>query len=292
MQERILKFDKITDMFSFVPYLYPKSKSVKEILFSSLAAGILVYLFLIIFQPFGTESFHHPYKYIVLFPYTLIFGSAFFISSLFVSQFKDWNIGYELMKILVILLLGSISSYFYNALCISHVKLSFENYGYMFLYSLAIGIPISTIYILSRYIYLKNIPENTALDVAPQPISNCEAPKEKVLKILGNNIELEVTEENFLYAQSMENYCNVYFLEDGKIKKLLIRISLSNILKQVETHSIKKCHRSYIINLEKVKDLKGNAQGYKLILPEIDFEIPVSRSFISSIIPQLQQSKR
>ena len=77
-----------------------------------------------------------------------------------------------------------------------------------------------------------------------------------------------------------------------KIKKLLIRISLSNILKQVETHSIKKCHRSYIINLEKVKDLKGNAQGYKLILPEIDSEIPVSRSFISSIIPQLQQSKR
>ncbi|MCQ9636493.1 LytTR family transcriptional regulator [Chryseobacterium sp. WG14] len=279
-------------MLFIVSYLYPRSKSIKEILVSSIAAGILVYLFLIIFQPFGTENFHHPYKYIILFPYTLIFGLAFFVSSLFVSQFKEWNIGYELLKVLVILLLGSIFSYFYNAFFISHVKLSLENYGYMFLYSLAIGIPISAIYILSRYIYLKNIPENTALDIAPQLINNSEETKEKVLKISGNNIELEVAEENFLYVQSMENYCSVYFLENNKVKKLLIRISLSNILKQVETHSIKKCHRSHIINLEKVKDLKGNAQGYKLILPEIDFEIPVSRSFISDIIPQLQQSKR
>ncbi|MFP3832217.1 LytTR family transcriptional regulator DNA-binding domain-containing protein [Chryseobacterium sp. SIMBA_028] len=279
-------------MFYFIPYSYPKSKSVKEILVSSLAAGILVYLFLIIFQPFGTENYHHPYKYLILFPYTLIFGTAFFISSLFVFRFKDWNVGSELLKIFVILLLGSIFSYLYNTLCISHVKLSFENYGYMLLYSLAIGVPISTIYILSRYIYLKCIHENIARDITPQLIGNHENTKEKNLKITGNNIELAIAQEDFLCAQSMENYCTLYFLENNTIKKLLLRISLSNVLSQVETDSIKKCHRSYIVNLEKVKNLKGNAQGYKLILQEIDFEIPVSRSFISNIIPQLQQSKR
>ncbi|MGU3374130.1 LytTR family transcriptional regulator DNA-binding domain-containing protein [Chryseobacterium sp. M5A1_1a] len=276
-------------MFSFVPYSYPKSKSVKEILISSIAAGILVYLFLIIFQPFGTESFHHPYKYIILFPYTIIFGASFFISNISVSRFKDWNIGSELLKTFIILLLGSILSYFYNSLFISQVELSLENYGYMLLYSLAVGIPISTIYILSRYIYLKNIHENIARDIAPQLISNLSNTKEKILKISCNNIELAIAEEDFLCAQSMENYCTLYFLENNTIKKLLLRISLSNVLSQVETSSIKKCHRSYIVNLEKVKNLKGNAQGYKLILPEINFEIPVSRSFISVIIPQLQQ---
>lgn len=278
-------------MFSLVPYSYPKSKSVKEILISSMSAGIMVYLFLIIFQPFGTENYHHPYKYFILFPYTLIFGAAFFISSLFVFRFKDWNIGSELLKIFVILLLGSIFSYLYNTLFISHVELSLENYGYMFLYSLAVGIPISTIYILSRYIYLKNIHENIARDIVPQLIGNIENFKEKILTITSNNIELAIAEEDFLCAQSMENYCTLYFIENNTIKKLLLRISISNLLSQVETDSIKKCHRSYIVNLEKVKNLKGNAQGYKLILSEIDFEIPVSRSFISDIIPQLQQSK-
>ncbi|MEG0925802.1 LytTR family DNA-binding domain-containing protein [Chryseobacterium sp.] len=279
-------------MFSLVPYSYPKSKSVKEILISSVAAGILVYLFLIIFQPFGTENYHHPYKYLILFPYTLIFGAAFFVSSLFVFKFKDWNIGSELLKIFVILLLGSIFSYLYNTLFISHVKLSLENYGYMLLYSLAVGIPISTIYILSRYIYLKNIHENIAQEIAPRLMDSHENTKEKILKIFGNNIDLAIAEEDFLCAQSMENYCNLYIVENNAIKKLLLRISLSNVLSQVETDSIKKCHRSYIVNLEKVKNLKGNAQGYKLILPEIDFEIPVSRSFISNIIPGLQKYRK
>ncbi|WP_089734667.1 LytTR family transcriptional regulator DNA-binding domain-containing protein [Chryseobacterium jejuense] len=75
-------------------------------------------------------------------------------------------------------------------------------------------------------------------------------------------------------------------------KKIWLRISLSNILAQVQTPTIKRCHRSYIINLGKVKNIKGNAQGYKLTLPEIDFDIPVSRSFISIIIPQLLHLKR
>ncbi|MBP2618431.1 LytTR family DNA-binding domain-containing protein [Chryseobacterium jejuense] len=279
-------------MFSLIASSYPTSKSVKEILISSLAAGILVYLFLIIFQPFGTENFHHPYKYLILFPYTLIFGTAFFTSNLCVSRFKDWNIASELLKIIVILFLGSILSYFYNSLFISHVTLSFENYGYMFLYSLALGIPISAIYILSRYIYLKNTHENITRNMAPQPIETPLNSTKTILKISVNTTELIIPESEFLCVQSMENYCTLYYLDNNQVKKLLFRISLSNILIQLQTPAIKRCHRSYIVNLGKVKDLKGNAQGYKLILPEMDFDIPVSRSFISIIIPQLQQLKK
>ncbi|MGE8552430.1 MAG: LytR/AlgR family response regulator transcription factor [Chryseobacterium jejuense] len=279
-------------MFSLTTYPYPTSKSVKEILISSLAAGVLVYLFLIIFQPFGTENFHHPYKYLILFPYTIIFGSSFFASNLLVSRFKDWNITSELLKTVVILFLGSILSYFYNSWFISHVSLSFENYGYMFLYSLAVGIPISTIYILSRYIYLKNIHENIARNIAPKLIDNPLHSTKTILTISVNNSELIISESDFLYVQSMENYCTLYYLDNNTVKKIWLRISLSNILTQVQTHTIKRCHRSYIINLEKVKNIKGNAQGYKLTLPEIDFDIPVSRSFISIIIPQLLHLKR
>ncbi|SIS97553.1 transcriptional regulator, LytTR family [Chryseobacterium ureilyticum] len=275
-------------MLAFTPY--PKSQSIKEILFSSLAAGILVYLFLIIFQPFGTESFHHPYKYLILFPYTVIFGSSFFASDLCTSRFKNWNIISELLKILLILFLGSTLSYFYNSLFISHVALSFGNYCYMFLYSLSIGIPISAIYILSRYIYLnshKNItPNNT-----PQQIETPEHSINTILRISANNTILTIAEKDLLCVQSMENYCTLYYLESNTVKKIWLRIGLSNILTQIQTQTIKRCHRSYIINLGKVKNIKGNAQGYKLFLPEIDFEIPVSRSFISIIIPELQHIK-
>jgi putative flippase GtrA len=280
------------DMFSLTPYSYPTSKSVKEILISSIAAGTLVYLFIIIFQPFGTENFNHPYKYLILFPYTIIFGVAFFISDLCVFRFKSWNIGSELLKILMILFLGSVLSYFYNSLFISHVALSFENYGYMFLYSLAVGIPISAIYILSRYIYLKSYHENSITAIDPQLTQNPVSPTKDNLNILINNTKFTITEDNLLCIQALENYCTLYYLDNNRINKQLFRISLSNLLIQIEKHNIQRCHRSYIVNLDKVKNMKGNAQGYKLILPEMDFDIPVSRSFISVIIPRLQQFKR
>ncbi|PIF43343.1 LytTr DNA-binding domain-containing protein [Chryseobacterium sp. 52] len=281
-------------MFSFTAASYPKSESYQEILISSVAAGILIYLFLVVFQPFGTENFHHQYKYLLLFPYSVIFGATFFAASLISIRVKDWNIGSELLKMTVILFLASILSYFYNAFFISHVTLSFGNYFYMFLYSLALGLPISTIYMLSRYIYLKNVYEKTAAEVSQHLTDNSKLKSKglpKALKISGNPHELQISEDNFISAQSMENYCSIYFFEDQEVKKLLIRTSLSSLLEQIQTDHIQKCHRSYIVNLNKVKNIKGNAQGYRLSLAEIDFEIPVSRSFIPVIIPKLRSLK-
>ncbi|MDP9958340.1 LytTR family DNA-binding domain-containing protein [Chryseobacterium lathyri] len=281
-------------MFSFAAYSYPKSESYKEILLSSIAAGLLTYLFLIVFQPFGTENFRHQYKYLLLFPYSVIFGSVFFAANLSIIHFRNWNIGSELLKVAGILFSASVLSYFYNSLFISHVTLSFGNYLYMFLYCLALGIPISTIYILSRYIYLKKTHEKTANEISRQLADHDNpivATFNKILNISANNMDLQIHEENFICAQSMENYCSIYFLENGQVRKLVVRISLLNLLEQVQTDSIKKCHRSYIVNLNQVKNLKGNAQGYRLFLSEIDFEIPVSRSFISLIIPKLRSSK-
>ncbi|KXH82909.1 LytTR family DNA-binding domain-containing protein [Chryseobacterium kwangjuense] len=281
-------------MLSFAAYSYPKSESYKEILISSASSGILIYLFLIIFQPFGTENFHHQYKYLLLFPYSVIFGLAFFITDSIVIRFKNWNIGAELLKLTAIIFLASVLSYFYNTLFLSRVSLSFTNYLYMFLYSLAVGIPISAIYILSRYIYLKNLHEKTAWEVSQQLVAHPEASAQKfhpALIITTNNTELKIAADHFIYAQSMENYCSLFFIENKEVKKLLIRTTLSGLLDQVQTESIKKCHRSYIVNLDKVKNVRGNAQGYKLSLSEIDFEIPVSRRFISLIIPKLGVSK-
>lgn len=206
-----------------------------------------------------------------------------------VYRFTHWNIGAEFLKIVIILFIGSVLSYFYNSLFLSHVKLELGNFFYMFLYSLAVGIPISIIYVLSRYIYLKNIYENSARDISQHITVPTTELRQNPLKISTQSTELIIDENNFLCIQAMENYCIFYFLENNNVKKILIRISLTNALMQIETNFIKKCHRSYIVNLGRVKSLKGNAQGYKLILTEIDFEIPVSRTFISSIIPQIQQ---
>ena len=39
-----------------------------------------------------------------------------------------------------------------------------------------------------------------------------------------------------------------------------------------------RCHRAYIINLDKVEHVEGNAQGYKVRLINTEESIPVSRN--------------
>lgn len=39
-----------------------------------------------------------------------------------------------------------------------------------------------------------------------------------------------------------------------------------------------RCHRTYLVNLDKVAHVSGNAQGYRLHLEGLDDTIPVSRN--------------
>lgn len=47
---------------------------------------------------------------------------------------------------------------------------------------------------------------------------------------------------------------------------------------------IVRCHKSYFVNLNKVKTTSGNARAFYLHLEELDFQIPVSRNFSKKII--------
>ena len=44
-----------------------------------------------------------------------------------------------------------------------------------------------------------------------------------------------------------------------------------------------RCHRTYLVNLDRVGHVSGNAQGYKLHLEGIDNLVPVSRSLNEEI---------
>ncbi|MFZ1498077.1 MAG: LytTR family DNA-binding domain-containing protein [Saprospiraceae bacterium] len=279
---------------------YPNSETNKEIILTSSIVGILLYLLLIIYQPFGTSQFEHPHKYLLLFPYAVITGFSFFWVNLLMSkQKRKWTIGSELFKNFLILLLISSLSYLYNTLFLSKVNLSFENYLYMFAYTLALALPVSAIYILARYIYLnnKNKPiKNTNISDGKSVIKSekyneiIESDLKQKLYIVSENGNfcIEVQQEDFVFAESADNYCIVYFYKNDILQKEILRISLTKLLSQIQTDSIKKVHRSFIVNLKKVNKLKGNTSGYKISIANIEKELTISRNYIDSILPVLE----
>jgi DNA-binding LytR/AlgR family response regulator len=83
----------------------------------------------------------------------------------------------------------------------------------------------------------------------------------------------------FLFAKSVGNYTEIY-LQQQKVVKVLKRIPLKELaLNLVEYKNIVRSHRSYIVNLNHIKNMSGNAQAYKLHFLNCPESVPVSRSY-------------
>jgi DNA-binding LytR/AlgR family response regulator len=105
------------------------------------------------------------------------------------------------------------------------------------------------------------------------------------------NQQIETPASNLICIESEGNYVNTWFLEEGKIVRLLIRNTIKNVETQImEAGNLFKCHRAYIINLSHVEKVMGNSQGYRLMVKFLDKEIPVARNYSKSFREALKRS--
>lgn len=261
--------------------LYPESYSRSEILLSSFLFAAASYLFLIVFQPFGTYTFSSHHKYLLLVPYALI---SFVILSLTNLYFKKgvitWHLSTELLKIMLVLVVCSVLNYAY---CIKFInKTGFSIYGllYMALYTFTIGTPIAIIYFLSRYIHARSNYKYLP-DLISEQQPDVNEPSNIIINSDAGIPALALSAAEFLFAESAGNYCAIYYLNDGIAKKQLIRLSLKSLEEQIHEETIVRCHRSFIVNTQRIVRSQGNAQGYKLQIEHSDTTVPVSRTYLS-----------
>ena len=107
------------------------------------------------------------------------------------------------------------------------------------------------------------------------------------------NTKLVVSTENIISIEAAGNYVTILYVSGGR----LMRYSLRNTLKGIENlcagSSLARCHRSYFLNLDKVKLLRKASDG---VYAEIDFEgvndIPVSKSYAADVMARLAEPKK
>jgi hypothetical protein len=108
-----------------------------------------------------------------------------------------------------------------------------------------------------------------------------EEPGEELIKISSRlkKEELSFFPHQFIYATSDSNYVNFYLSINDKVKKEVIRNSISDIEQQLSKYPyLFRTHRAFIVNVRKISKRKGNVLGYRLKLAGIEPEIPVSRN--------------
>ncbi len=127
---------------------------------------------------------------------------------------------------------------------------------------------------------------NQNLGVRNQNINENQITVNPIIILFGENQneKLEITKNQLYYLCAADNYVQVFYLENDSLKQTLLRSSLKKIEENLADFSeFYRCHRTYIVNLQKVKHISGNAQGYKLHLENTHTLIPVSRSLNEEI---------
>jgi DNA-binding LytR/AlgR family response regulator len=106
-------------------------------------------------------------------------------------------------------------------------------------------------------------------------------------------LKLSVKKENLLYIESAENYVNICYLNKDKISKYLLRETLKKIEENFSGTEIIRCHRSYIVNFEKVRVIRKDKDGLKLELdsPSV-MDIPVSKTYVDNVMQTFSRFSR
>ena len=106
-------------------------------------------------------------------------------------------------------------------------------------------------------------------------------------------MQLSVRREHLLVIESADNYVCVWYMNGDAIRKMMVRTTLKQVAEQLAESNILRCHRSYIINLDRVRVLRREKEG---IFVEFGIEglpdIPISKTYAENITRWLMAEQR
>ena len=291
--------------FSFLQKPYPYFYFSLRSFLTFLAVGVFIALFLIIFEPFGIARWQTDNKTLKL----IGFGAVSFVFPLAFKGmcnlilhdkwFDVWTVWKEMLTLLTMLLVVAFGNLLFSRF-IGISSIGWREFMNVSIFTFLVGIfPVvfSVAFKYHKFLAL-NTQEALVMDEAMQERFS-ETGQRSVQTVVQTSYEL-VAENNkdkillepkhLLFIESTGNYCEVAFLENGALKKELIRSSLKRLEEQVKNGTVLRCHRAFLVNLKNAEHIEGNAQGYRISFKNTDETIPVSRQYGKIILEQLKHS--
>ncbi len=269
--------------------------------------GLFVFFFLLIFQPFRPDLYP---------PSTLLFTSAVYGATtgviIFSGSFvlvkiiarcieeETWTLGKQILWNIFLMICIT----FANVLVtqwMHQIRIPLSFYFTMLQWVFSLGVlPVVIAELLTYNHFLRKYERAAAQSphhLHPGIIQKNEAdpgclPDPEIVLLHGENLGevLEIRASELVAVQSLDNYVNIYWESSGNLQTTLLRNTLSDIASQLTCIShFYRCHRSWLVNMNRVQQVQGNAQGLRLSLKLLHHKVPVSRANINGF-RELRQS--
>lgn len=247
-------------------------------------------IFLWTFEPYGLYNLTtFDEKALAIGLYTgigllLLIFQFFLLQNIFI---RKYTLGITILWIILSFLIIGTSSFIINTFLYNEGRFYFSIFIYFQGMILSINIIPVILFVLIHY----NLTLRKRLRMAVQINSSIQNRSQNTVKgqivVLNSenrNDKLELSLNSLLFITSVDNYIDVYYIDNRIIKHKLLRYSLAAIEQDnPNIADLFRCHKSYIVNKTKIDSITGNAAGYKLRLKDYSDYIPISRKWNKQI---------
>ncbi len=264
-------------------YVLPNSVKIRLIL--SAGFGLTIFLILVFFSPFGLENINLlPDKLFIAFGYGFIAFLIWYVGLYSLKSFqpnkgKLWQI---LIALIVMQFFGGFFSMIYNNVIFGNPSYFDFFIRFQFIVFLMGIFPSSyLILFMETNYYLKLITQNSdLLEKTTKQITLHDQNPEK---------NLTISPDNIICIQSQDNYIKVEWKNDeNRVNSTLLRATLNSAITSLsDIDGIIQCHRCFLINLNYVDSVKGNALSKKCIMLFSDSIIPIARPKVPLVLNRL-----
>jgi hypothetical protein len=264
---------------------------------NALAFGLFVLLFLVVFEPFGLAAFKGA-VWKTAFGYGAICTAVMFVLNGLVPRLMPsffsgsrWTVGREIGWTLVNVLLIGLANLVYSVV-IGLSRPSWSTLLWFEAYTLLIGLfPVTAVVLWNEARLSRRYREGSEQVNARMPpiadrkeVSSGEASmptgKAAVITIPSESgrEDLTLPASELLFIRSAGNYLEVHKAQGAHVERHVLRGSLKRTEEALSGNPrLLRCHKSHLVNLDRVSRVSGNAQGFQLHLDQGMEVVPVSR---------------
>lgn len=255
--------------------------------------GLIIFLalyipfFLLVFQPFGVNNYDPTHKIRLEFLIAaIVFGIVNFIT-LFIFEFAitpylfkgNSRLTFAIKMFTELIALSATTFLTYNLFGNFHDWSWTSFLGFIRDISLSSIIPISLIFLYynykktkEEYEYLMDLPKNTSSN---KELINLKSDSGKDI--------ISISKDAILFVEAQDNYVAIQYLGGDTSKRELLRTTMKTLEEKLEPYSIVRCHRSFMVNINNINKVTGNAHKLNLYVTNSRLPVPVSRSYVSKI---------
>ncbi|MBR1490294.1 MAG: LytTR family transcriptional regulator [Bacteroidales bacterium] len=141
----------------------------------------------------------------------------------------------------------------------------------------------------NRTIRLMNM-QDVVTDETP---AETAAPVQKFTLFDNNGVlKLSVSSANLYYVEADDNYIKVWYADQqGALQTYMLRCRLKTVEESFAGSDLIRCHRKFIVNMQKVKLLQKVGSVYEITLDnEAIAPIPVTKTYIGNVLERFRES--